>query len=88
MNNGCICCTVRGDLINILEKLSKRKSKLDAIIIECTGLADPGPVAQTFFVDEAVKVSQRHSESQPRTLELYPMLGPPTCHSNLPASTA
>jgi len=55
MNNGCICCTVRGDLINILEKLSKRKSKLDAIIIECTGLADPGPVAQTFFVDEAVK---------------------------------
>jgi G3E family GTPase len=55
MNNGCVCCTVRGDLINILTKLSKRKTKLDAIIIECTGLADPGPVAQTFFVDEAVK---------------------------------
>eukprot|EP00325_Prymnesiales_sp_UTEX-LB-985_P024167 CAMPEP_0174729718 /NCGR_PEP_ID=MMETSP1094-20130205/54246_1 /TAXON_ID=156173 /ORGANISM="Chrysochromulina brevifilum, Strain UTEX LB 985" /LENGTH=407 /DNA_ID=CAMNT_0015931875 /DNA_START=14 /DNA_END=1237 /DNA_ORIENTATION=- len=55
MNNGCLCCTVRGDLINILAKLSKRKTKLDAIIIECTGIADPGPVAQTFFVDETVK---------------------------------
>ena len=43
MNNGCVCCTVRGDLINILTKLSKRKSKFDAIIIETTGLADPGP---------------------------------------------
>ena len=46
MNNGCVCCTVRGDLINILTKLKKRKAKLDAIIIETTGLANPGPVAQ------------------------------------------
>jgi len=59
MNNGCLCCTVRGDLINILAKLSKRKKKLDAIIIECTGIADPGPVAQTFFVDETVKAFAR-----------------------------
>jgi len=53
MNNGCICCTVRGDLIRILRKLlaEKDKKKFDYIIIETTGLADPGPVAQTFFVD-------------------------------------
>ena len=44
MNNGCLCCTVRGDLINILTKLSKRKTQLDAIVIECTGMADPGPL--------------------------------------------
>ena len=55
MNNGCICCTVRGDLIRILGGLMKRKDKFDAILIETTGLADPGPVAQTFFVDEDVK---------------------------------
>ena len=56
MNNGCVCCTVRGDLINILSKLAKRKGKpLDAIIIETTGMADPGPVAQTFFFDEEIK---------------------------------
>src|SRR5947209_16933814 len=54
MNNGCICCTVRGDLIRILEGLIRRKGKFDAIIVETTGLADPAPVAQTFFVDEAV----------------------------------
>ena len=54
MNNGCICCTVRGDLIRIIEGLMRRKGKFDAIIIETTGLADPAPVAQTFFVDEAV----------------------------------
>ena len=59
MNNGCVCCTVRGDLINILTKLSKRKSKLDAIIIETTGIANPSPVAQTFFVDEKVKAFAR-----------------------------
>ena len=59
MNNGCVCCTVRGDLINILAKLSKRKSKLDAIIIETTGMADPGPVAQTFFIDDDVKAFAR-----------------------------
>ena len=55
MNNGCVCCTVRGDLIRVLSGLMKRKGGFDAIIIETTGLADPGPVAQTFFVDEDVK---------------------------------
>ncbi|HLT76331.1 MAG TPA: GTP-binding protein [Ferrovibrio sp.] len=54
MNNGCICCTVRGDLIRIIEGLMKRKDRFDAIIVETTGLADPGPVAQTFFVDDEV----------------------------------
>ena len=54
MNNGCICCTVRGDLIRIIEGLMRRKGKFDAIIVETTGLADPAPVAQTFFVDEKV----------------------------------
>jgi G3E family GTPase len=54
MNNGCICCTVRGDLIRIIDGLMRRKGKFDAIIIETTGLADPAPVAQTFFVDDAV----------------------------------
>jgi G3E family GTPase len=55
MNNGCICCTVRGDLVRILGGLMKRKDKFDAILVETTGLADPGPVAQTFFVDEDVR---------------------------------
>jgi G3E family GTPase len=55
MNNGCICCSVRGDLIRIIEGLLKRKGKLDGIIVETTGLADPAPVAQTFFVDEDVR---------------------------------
>ena len=55
MNNGCVCCTVRGDLIRVLSGLMKRKGGFDAIIVETTGLADPGPVAQTFFVDEDVK---------------------------------
>ncbi len=55
MNNGCICCTVRGDLIRIIEGLMKRKGAFDAIIIETTGLADPAPVAQTFFVDDDVR---------------------------------
>jgi G3E family GTPase len=54
MNNGCICCTVRGDLVRILDGLMRRKGKFDAIIIETTGLADPAPVAQTFFIDENV----------------------------------
>ncbi len=57
MNNGCICCTVRGDLIRILGNLMKRKNKFDYIIIETTGLADPAPVAQTFFVDDEMKES-------------------------------
>lgn len=55
MNNGCICCTVRGDLIRILGNLVKRRDKFDRIIVETTGMADPGPVAQTFFVDEELK---------------------------------
>jgi len=55
MNNGCICCTVRGDLIRILGNLMKRKDAFDHIMIETTGLADPAPVAQTFFVDEEMK---------------------------------
>src|ERR671923_838594 len=54
MNNGCICCTVRGDLIRIIDGLMRRKGKFDGIIVETTGLADPAPVAQTFFVDDAV----------------------------------
>ena len=57
MNNGCICCTVRGDLIRILGNLQKRKNKFDYILIETTGLADPAPVAQTFFVDDDMKES-------------------------------
>ncbi len=59
MNNGCICCTVRGDLIRILDGLMKRKGKFDAIIVETTGLADPAPVAQTFFMDEDVSNTAR-----------------------------
>jgi G3E family GTPase len=59
MNNGCICCTVRGDLIRIIEGLMKRKGRFDAIIVETTGLADPAPVAQTFFVDEDVQKTAR-----------------------------
>ena len=59
MNNGCVCCTVRGDLIRILEGLMRRKGKFDAIIVETTGLADPAPVAQTFFMDEAVGAKTR-----------------------------
>ncbi len=55
MNNGCICCTVRGDLIRILGSLMKRRDKFDSILIETTGMADPGPVAQTFFVDDEVR---------------------------------
>lgn len=59
MNNGCVCCTVRGDLIRVVNGLMKRqrpgKPAFDAIIVETTGLADPGPVAQTFFVDDEVK---------------------------------
>ncbi len=63
MNNGCVCCTVRGDLIRILQGLMKRQASatrgFDAIILETTGLADPGPVAQTFFADEEVKAKTR-----------------------------
>ena len=59
MNNGCICCTVRGDLLRILGRLMKRKDRLDAILIETTGLANPGPVAQTFFSDPEMKENFR-----------------------------
>jgi G3E family GTPase len=63
MNNGCVCCTVRGDLIRVLGGLMKRQASarrgFDAIIIETTGLADPGPVAQTFFADEEIKARTR-----------------------------
>ncbi|OYV37255.1 MAG: cobalamin biosynthesis protein CobW [Acidocella sp. 20-61-6] len=59
MNNGCICCTVRGDLIRIVGGLMKRSQKFDGIIVETTGLANPAPVAQTFFVDEDVKAKTR-----------------------------
>jgi G3E family GTPase len=55
MNNGCICCTVRGDLIRILGNLIKRRERFDRIILETTGMADPGPVAQTFFVDADIR---------------------------------
>ena len=59
MNNGCICCSVRGDLIRILGRLLKRKDRLDGILIETTGLADPGPVAQTFFTDDEMRTRFR-----------------------------
>src|SRR5471030_1965911 len=57
LNNGCICCRVRGDLIRILAKLRQRRNKFDSVLIETTGLADPVPVADTFFTDEEVKES-------------------------------
>lgn len=59
MNNGCLCCTVRGDLIRILGNLMKRRDKFDYILIETTGMADPGPVAQTFFMDDELKAKTR-----------------------------
>jgi G3E family GTPase len=59
MNNGCVCCTVRGDLIRIVGGLMKRRDRFDGIIIETTGLANPAPVAQTFFVDEGVRAKAR-----------------------------
>ncbi|WP_297322092.1 GTP-binding protein [uncultured Bartonella sp.] len=55
MNNGCICCTVRGDLIRVVEGLMRRPGRFDGIIVETTGLADPVPVAQTFFMDDDVR---------------------------------
>src|ERR1700682_1689082 len=59
MNKACICCTVLGDLIRILGALMRRKSRMDGIIVETTGLADPAPVAQTFFGDEDVRRQTR-----------------------------
>lgn len=58
-NNGCLCCTVRGDLIETLDRLQQRAGTLDAILIETTGLADPAPVASTFFVSDEVKAHIR-----------------------------
>ncbi|MEQ1944900.1 GTP-binding protein [Mesorhizobium sp. VNQ89] len=55
MNNGCVCCTVRGDLIRVVEGLMRRPGRFDAIVVETTGLADPAPVAQTFFMDDDVR---------------------------------
>ncbi|MEA5462383.1 CobW family GTP-binding protein [Leptothoe sp. PORK10 BA2] len=62
MNNGCICCTVRGDLIRIIGNLMKRRDKFDHLVIETTGLADPAPVIQTFFVDDEVQL-QTHLDA-------------------------
>jgi len=74
MNNGCICCTVRGDLIRILRGLQKRKGKFDAVLVETTGLADPAPVAQTFFADDDVK--KRWSlDSVTTVVDAYHVLG-------------
>ena len=66
MNNGCICCTVRGDLIRILGNLMKRREKFDYILVETTGMADPGPVAQTFFVDDEMQPSEARWHRHPR----------------------
>ena len=59
MNNGCICCTVRGDLIRVVEGLMKRPGGFDGILVETTGLANPAPVAQTFFMDDDVRAKSR-----------------------------
>jgi G3E family GTPase len=59
MNNGCLCCTVRGDLIRILGNLMKRRDRFDYVLIETTGMADPGPVAQTFFMDDEMQQKLR-----------------------------
>lgn len=59
MNNGCVCCTVRGDLVRVVEGLMRRPGRFDAIIVETTGLADPAPVAQTFFMDDDVRSKTR-----------------------------
>jgi G3E family GTPase len=59
MNNGCVCCTVRGDLIRVVEGLMKRPGRFDGILVETTGLADPAPVAQTFFMDDEVRAKSK-----------------------------
>src|SRR5947209_20569039 len=59
MNNGCICCTVRGDLIRILGNLMKRRDRFDYVLTDTTGLADPAPVAQTFFMDDEIHRATR-----------------------------
>jgi G3E family GTPase len=59
LNNGCVCCTVRGDLIRTLHTLLAHRQRFDAVIVETTGLADPGPVAQTFFIDPVLRERTR-----------------------------
>jgi G3E family GTPase len=59
MNNGCVCCTVRGDLIRVVAGLMKRPGRFDGILVETTGLADPAPVAQTFFMDDDVRAKAK-----------------------------
>ncbi len=59
MSNGCLCCTVRGDLIRVLGNLMKRRDKFDYVLVETTGLADPGPVAQTFFMDDEIRAEYK-----------------------------
>jgi G3E family GTPase len=59
LNNGCVCCTVRGDLIRVISGLVKRKGGFDGILIETSGLADPAPVAQTFFSDDLIRQRTR-----------------------------
>ena len=69
MNNGCLCCTVRGDLVRILGDMASRRNKgeikFDRVVIETTGMADPGPVAQTFFVDDVVELNLFLLDHQP-----------------------
>ena len=74
-NNGCICCTFRGDLIRTLNDLLKRPETFDAIVIETTGVADPSPVVQSFFIDEDLKHSQNLIRS-------YSVLGDLDHHSD------
>ena len=71
MNNGCICCTVRGDLIRIIAGLMKRAQGFDGILIETTGLADPGPVAQTFFADRDCKLDSSYRATSPADIPTH-----------------
>ena len=90
MNNGCICCTVRGDLIRILGNLMKRRDKFDYILIETTGMADPGPVAQTFFMDDEVqsKTDDRRHRHPRRRQARHARTGISTrCRSRSPSPT-
>ena len=91
MNNGCICCTVRGDLIRILGNLMKRRDKFDYILIETTGMADPGPVAQTFFMDDEMQAKTTHRRHRhPRGRQARPRCtGTATrCRSRSPSPTS
>ena len=71
MSNGCICCTVRGDLIRVLGNLMKRRDKFDYVLVETTGLADPGPVAQTFFMDEEIHHHILFLKKHPKSNEVW-----------------